>query len=120
MIHIENQGAEIARTNYWETPHAQRGYCYLSGNAGVWRLLVPKAQAALIADMRTGQRATLEPSLQTPSQCWDLVFEDGSDSPFSPALDKRQVVRALDARPCCLAVWTPQGRVLKVHGTVKI
>lgn len=58
MIHIENQGAEIASTNYWDTPHAQRGFCYLSGNAGVWRLLVPEAQAALLAEMRTGLQKT--------------------------------------------------------------
>lgn len=68
------------RTDYWDTEHANAGLCYLSGNAGTWRLLVPEAAEGSLAEMRTGTRATIEPSLHLPGRCWDVVFDDGSDS----------------------------------------
>lgn len=41
MITVQNDGPDIASTNYWESAHAARGLCYLSGNAGALRLLAP-------------------------------------------------------------------------------
>ena len=42
LITIENNGPGILSTNYWGTPHAEKGYCYLSINAGAFRLLGPQ------------------------------------------------------------------------------
>ena len=42
MIHSENDGPEIVLTNYWEHEQAKAGFCFLSINAGCFRLLVPK------------------------------------------------------------------------------
>ena len=92
MIEIANQGALIASTNYWQTEHANAGLCYLSGNAGAWRLLVPEAAQGLLAEMRTGLTASIEPSLHLTGN-WDVVFEDGSDSPFSVSLSPGRLCR---------------------------
>lgn len=119
MIEIANNGAEIASTNYWETEHAHGGLCYLSGNAGTWRLLVPPEAEVLLAEMRTGKKVSIEPSLQVPGRCWDVVFEDGTTSLFSVAIDKKQVDRAMQPGKCRLTVWTVGGKVLDLACVVR-
>lgn len=106
VIQILNDGPRIASTNYWDSEHANTGLCYLSANAGTWRLLVPEAAEGLLAEMRTGRSATIEPSMHALGAAWDVVFDDGTDSPFSIAIDKRQVDRAMKPGACRLTVWT--------------
>lgn len=118
MITFENDGAEITRTNYWDTDHALAGYCYLSGNAGAWRLLVPAPAEGMLGEMRTGRSASIEPSLHDP-RCWDVVFEDGTDTPFSLAVDKRQVDREMAPGTCRLTVWTALGKQLDLACEVR-
>lgn len=118
QIIIQNRGHELAATNYWDTEHASAGLCYLSTNAGVVRLLVPEAAEIMLPEMRTGQRATIEPSIQAAG-CWDVVFEDGSSSPFALAVDRQQCDRPMQSGRCRLAVWTQRGRVLDLACEVR-
>ncbi|GAP37912.1 hypothetical protein ABXN37_22585 [Piscinibacter sakaiensis] len=118
-ITISNAGAEIRATNYWETKQASAGLCYLTANAGTWRLLVPEAAEGALEEMRTGRTATIEPSLQLPGRAWDVVFEDGTDAPFSIAIDRRQVDRPMTAGRCRLAVWTARGKQLDLACEVR-
>jgi len=111
LISIGNAGTEIASTNYWHTAHAASGLCYLSANAGTWRLLVPAPTEHLLPEMRTGTHATIEPSLQARG-CVDIVFEDGTPAPFALTLDLRQIDRTLTPGECTLAVWTQAGKQL--------
>lgn len=113
MITIANNGQDIASTNYWTTDHARAGLVYLSGNAGAWRLLMPPAAAWMLPEMRTASRATIERSVRDP-RCWDIVFDDGSDSPFSISIDKRQLDRALEPGAAVLTVWVPTGKTLSL------
>lgn len=119
MITIGNSGAEIASTNYWETEQARKGFCYLSGNAGTWRLLVPPTIEPLLGEMKTGKSVTIERSLQEPARCWDVVFEDGTSSPFALSIDKKMVDRAMEKGSCRFSVWTIKGKVLELACTVK-
>lgn len=119
MIEIHNAGPEIVSTTYWQTEHARHGFLYLSGNAGAWRLLVPSAAGDMVADMRTGKTATIEPSIQAPGQCWDVVFEDGTNTPFSVAVDRRQTDRAMESGRCILSVWTRAGKMLELPCEVR-
>ncbi|OLP04598.1 hypothetical protein BLL52_4135 [Rhodoferax antarcticus ANT.BR] len=112
MIEIGNNGSEITYTNYWDSEHARCGFCYLSANAGVWRLLVPPEGEVMLAEMKTGRSVSIEPSLHEPGRCWDVVFNDGSDAPFFVAVDKQQVDRAMLQRLCRLTVWTRRGKEL--------
>lgn len=115
-ITISNDGPAIADTNYWQSEHAARGLCYLSGNAGVWRLLVPPAAAAMLEEMRTGRPVIIEPARDP--RCWAIVFDDGSDAPFVVELDRRQVDRAMTAGSTKHAVWTESGRAFEVPAVV--
>lgn len=108
MITITNDGSGIAATNYWDTEHAMVGLCYLSGNAGVWRLLVPPEAEVMLTEMRTGHRVSIEPSMHMAGHL-DVVFEDGTDTPFSVAIDPKQIDRAMEPGDCHLAVWTRRG-----------
>lgn len=118
MIEIVNDGPGIVRTNYWDLEHARRGLCYLSGNAGVWRLLVPPEAETMLAEMKTGHRVSIEPSVHLAGHV-DVVFEDGTDYPFSVAVDPKQVERKLEAGDCYLAVWTRRGCELTLACKVK-
>lgn len=95
MIEIKNDGPRLVGTNYWQTELAARGLVYVSGNAGVWRLLLPRAAHGFLTGIRTGKSVSIEPSLAKPGQCWDVVFDDGSDAPFFVAIDKKQFDRAV-------------------------
>lgn len=119
MIEIDNDGPEILSTNYWDTGHAARGLLYLSGNGGAWRLLVPEASETMLAEMCTGKSVTIEPSIQIRGICWDVVFEDGSVSPFAVAIDKKQVDRTMTPGQCVLSVWTRAGKQMEMPCAVK-
>lgn len=121
MITIINNGPAIVSTNYWQTEQANTGMCYLSGNAGALRLLVPEAAEGLLQEMRTGTHATIEPSLHAPGLCWEVVFEDGSETPYSLAIDKRQTDRAMQPGRCRLTIWTQAGgKLLDLQCTVNV
>jgi len=111
LITVANNGPNIASTNYWQTEHAARGLCYLTANAGVLRLLVPDAAASMLAEMRTGRSVTIEPSISA-SGAVDIVFEDGTDTPFALTLDRRQSDRAITHGRCKFTVWTQSGKAL--------
>lgn len=112
VILVANDGEDIKYTNYWETKHALAGYFHVSCNAGVIRLLVPRKCERWIAEMRTGRSVSIEESLHMPGSCWDIVFEDGTQSPFSIAVDKGLVDRSMRPGKCTLTVWTENGKVL--------
>jgi len=120
MIEIANNGADITYTNYWDTEHAHSGYCFLSGNAGAWRLLVPPEAEVMLAEMKTGKSASIEPSVHRPGQCWDVVFEDGTQSPFSVAIDRKQLDRKLEPGRCRLTVWSRRGKEIDLACVVRL
>lgn len=113
MIQISNDGPEIRSTTYWCTEHAAAGLCFLSGNAGALRLLVPEPSEKMLLEMRTGKRVYIESSIVAQGN-WDIVFDDGTDTPFSITIDKKQVDRAMEAGHCILSVWTKRGKALEM------
>ena len=119
MITIGNNGQELAETNYWDSEHASAGFCYLSANAGALRLLVPEAAEGLLAEMRTGKRVLLEPSISSPG-CIDIVFDDGTDEPFALAIDRQQIDRALTpATNVRFVIWTQRGPQAEFVAVIK-
>lgn len=85
MISFQNDGPVLVATNYWETEHARKGFCFLSWNAGAGRLLVPDATTPYIREMRTAQYVIVSRGAwkhQGGRQALELLFEDNSDRPF--------------------------------------
>ncbi len=112
---FRNAGPVLVETNYWTSPHARRGLCFLSTNAGCIRLLVPPAQEKALPEMTKGVRevALTRGTLDGKTDAVELLFEDGSDSPFCLQLDARQSDRlwppADDGRPVPFAIYTQGG-----------
>jgi hypothetical protein len=119
MLTITNDGQAVTSTNYWDTEHAARGLLYLSINAGAARLLVPAAAAHMLAEMRTGKRVSIEPSV-VESGCVDVVFEDGTRTPFCATIDRRQIDRALQpGQRMPIIIYTQAGEQLRLQATVR-
>lgn len=115
MITIRSEGPRLLSTNYWSTEHARRGLAYLSVNAGAFRLLLPAAlvtsvlteiaAAPLVATVITRGR------LPSGAEAYEVLWDDGSDEPFSLTVDVRQADRLVPAsetgRAVALALYGP-------------
>lgn len=114
---IDNHGPLIVRTNYWETEYAQRGVLYLSINAGAFRLLVPPGLQNFLSEVRTATEVIVSRGPwpeQRRAEMIEVMFEDGTDSPFSVHFGAEQIDRlppASDAgRELIFTAWTAPRR----------
>ena len=118
FIAIANDGQDIRTTNYWNTGFAMAGLCFVCTNAGAIRLLVPKAGECYIDEMRTGKKVTVERGFQNPLAV-DVVFEDGTDTPFRISMDRQQIDGPLCPQMRApFTVWTEAGKQLQLLADV--
>ncbi|WP_374834255.1 hypothetical protein [Paenochrobactrum pullorum] len=122
MITIGNQGQKIVTTNFWESELADRGYCYLSLNAGAARLLVPSSVKNLVREMKTAKYVVISrgPWPQANAEdALELLFEDHSDEPFCLHMTISQIQSlpsdAWLGEPFDLTVWTKLGQKLRIR-----
>ena len=127
MLKIDNNGPDIVYTNYWDTEHAQRGYLYLSWNAGAARLLVPDVQIKALPDMRSAAYVIISRGPwreQGGCDALELLFEDDTDSPFSITLRTEQTDRLLpetnQGARLVVGVWTRSGKQMEFSGRYRI
>ena len=96
LLTIENNGAEIAATNYFESEYAIAGKVYLSVNAGVFRLLLPDNQIHMLEEISTGKEVVISIGKWPEAAkqiAFELMFDDHSDSPFCLHFGSEQVDR---------------------------
>lgn len=117
-IMIENNGPRIVATNYWRLPLARVGLCYLSGNAGDWRLLLPGRLTEAVDEFRTVRRATIEPSIAIAGQI-DIVAVDGSASPYCMCICKTMIDRSIFKKRCRLLIYTEEGLINNIPVKVR-
>lgn len=118
LISVANAGPDIADTNFWFTDHAARGLCFLSSNAGTLRLLVPQAAERFLPEMLTGRSVTIEGSI-VQVNAWDIVFDDGTPSPFCISVDPKMMDRGLQPGRCVFTIWTKAGKVAEFACTIR-
>lgn len=110
MLTIHNNpDGTIADTDYWQSEYNTRDLAYLSGHNLALRLLLPTSAATLwLPEIKTGKRVLIEPAVrQGYNNHIDLVFDDGTDTPFSLCLDKdRQLDRSLRSGQTKLLIYT--------------
>ena len=98
---VANDHQNIVSTNYFDSDQAAKGLLYLSWNAGAGRLLIPDNQLHCLAELRTGQYVVVSagpwPEKRRP-QGLELMFEDGTDSPFSFHICPEQCDRVLPSK----------------------
>lgn len=93
MLTIHNRpDGTIADTDYWQSEYNACGLAYLSGHRLGLRLLLPTAHAdEWLPKIQTGKRAVIKPpARQGYTNHIDIVFDDGTDSPFSLCIDRTQ------------------------------
>jgi len=126
LITFGNDGQKIVSTNYWESEHARRGFCYLSWNAGAARLLVPDSQRAAINEMRTGKEIIISRGVLQPQgrDALELLFEDYTDSPYSIHIVTEQCDRLLPETDqgggFVVSIWTRKGLEFERPGKYRV
>ena len=111
---IENNGPDVIATDYFDSKHAQRGYFYLSTNAGCVRLLVPDNQTNAIPEFKTAECVILSRGPwpeQGKVDGLELLFEDFSNIPYVIHLGVEQCDMLPDGKgDWTFAVWTRNGK----------
>jgi hypothetical protein len=98
FIHIGNAGPKLVETNWWSMPVGKTHF-FLSTNAGCMRLLVPKAHLNSLKEMKRGVKHVIisrERTIPAFGFAVEILFEDGSDSPFALHLASGQLDVLLD------------------------
>lgn len=120
---IKNAGQRIIDTDYWDSEHAQRGLMYLTWNAGAARLLLPDAIKSELREMRGASCVIISRGPwheQGGCDALELLFEDGSDSPYVVHLVAEQTDRLLpednQGGGFVVTVWTRAGQKLRRPG----
>jgi hypothetical protein len=98
ILQIENDGPLITSTNFYHTEMARTGKFYLSSNAGAFRLLVPPQHLGAVREMRSARdvvvsRGPMTLQGQQLPDALEVLFDDGSEDPFSMHLSLGQVDR---------------------------
>lgn len=119
-----NDDGTIKTTDYAQSGYNRYGLAYLHVHSGGLALLLPDASAAeWLREIRTGKQVVIEPPARSGYRKHiDLVFIDGTDSPFSLCLDKTaQVSAALRNRDTVMRVYDAAGSLkAELPCTVKL
>ena len=87
MHEFYNNGEKLLSTNYWQSPAAKQGECYLTWNKGTGRLLVPQSFIQLIEEIKRTKIVEIE------------YIQDGLQLFFTPAYTLANT--ALPSHPPC-------------------
>ncbi|MBP6581965.1 MAG: hypothetical protein KA204_00590 [Chromatiaceae bacterium] len=124
---IRNQGLILAETNYWDSPHAQAGYFYLSWNAGTGRLLIPDAQKALLRELRVAREVIVSRGpwvSEGGRDALELLWEDGSGAPYAVLLVAEQTDRLIpdyqQGGGFVITAWTRTGQKGRWPGRYRV
>lgn len=90
LLVIANEGAAIARTNYWSSPAARAGYLYLSAAAGTLRILVPALTEPRLAELPpTGTPVEISDDIVNNRPVYRLAWRVDPDRPYQLVIDQR-------------------------------
>ncbi len=98
MFEIINKGQALVSTTYWNSEPARAGYAYLSWNAGAARILIPDSLKPMLREMKGAKVVVISRGPwadQGGRDALELMWEDGSDSPFCLHLVAEQCDRLI-------------------------
>ncbi|MDR1911773.1 MAG: hypothetical protein LBQ52_05440 [Helicobacteraceae bacterium] len=92
MVYVENDDGAIVSTNYWDSEFNARGLAFLSINAGVYRLLLPKKSDDWLFEIASAKTIVISHGLNrnTGKDGFEILFDDHSNNPFYLHIDERQ------------------------------
>ena len=125
LLIFGNKGSLLNETNFWDSSLAKEGFCYLSWNAGVARLLVPDSELHTIGDMKTAAYAIFYRGRWPENhgvEGLEICFEDHTDSPFCLLLDPVHFSfpRLKQREHFELTIWTRRGLTLTIPARYRV
>ncbi|TDR46781.1 hypothetical protein DFR29_103317 [Tahibacter aquaticus] len=112
MFTIMSNGPHDLSTNFWDSDIARGGFVFLSWNHGIARLLVPDTKAHTVNEMLTARHVVVSAATTVQGlEAIEILFEDGSDSPFVILCSAQQCDRRIadDPTPTSMTIWTRNG-----------
>lgn len=84
-LHVVNDGQLIVSTNYWTSDYALNGVLFFSVNEGCVRLLLPNTVSQVLGDdvLTAATYVIISRGMLFGKEGYEVLFEDGSDSPFA-------------------------------------
>lgn len=123
FVTIANRGQALAYTNYFDSRSALDGLFFLSWNAGAGRLLVPDNQRHTLREIETSKQVIITAGPRPEFEHrpgFEMLFDDGTDYPFTLQMDAVQSDRALTAAGggpgFSLVVWSRKGEEFRMPG----
>lgn len=95
---ILNDGPVVSRTDFFDSEYAAKGALYLSWNAGAARVLVPDNRQGWLNEMATAREVIISRGpwpAKGASDALELLFDDGTDSPFAVRIGVDQTDRLI-------------------------
>ncbi len=107
-LRIENHGALIVSTNYWDMEIERAGKVFCSTNAGAIRLLLPRSMRPILNALRTAEYVIVSrgPWVRMGlAEAVEILFEDHTNEPFALHLSP-EAFDLLPAEPTSGQEWT--------------
>jgi hypothetical protein len=107
----------------FDSEHARGGLYFVSWNASSARVLVPDSLLATIDDMRTAKRfVVVSRGPMQGRDVYELLFDDGSDSPFALHIETRMSDRLIpdEHKPFTVDAWTRAGKAASWPGRYRV
>lgn len=122
-IQIRSDGPILTEANWWDLPPGKE-LCFLSINAGCFRLLVPPFWEDSILDMKEGVHEVVISTIDSrfsSEYVAEILFDDHSVAPFAIQLSADQVDRLIcndySVRAVTFAVYVNRGKPTCVFST---
>ena len=113
LLIFENNGGDIASTNYFDSTWGKAGMYFLTGNAGIARLLIPDSELHSIPEMKTGKFCVITSGLYMGQPSLEIMFDDLTRAPFAMHMPQSQCDFRIQGsrKPMELSAWTRSGKV---------
>lgn len=102
LFEMENDGAKLLSTNYFDSKFGKAQLMYLSFNAFAGRLLIPDSHKdQILSEVKTARHAVLsmgkiyDPVKKHWQEMGELMFEDDSSAPFSVMIQRDLIDRTI-------------------------
>lgn len=114
-ISVQNHGALVIASNYWESEYAAAGKLFCSVNSGAIRVLVPHGMRHAVEEWRKSKYAILSRGpwpAQRLAEAVEILWEDGTEDPYAVHLSAESF-DLLPAEPPAGREWTVSAWDLK-------
>ena len=123
VLFVQNDGPNIAASNYWESPMCEAGLVYLIGGYHTLRLLVPEKLEPLAEIKGVTEAIISRGPWRAKPDAIEVLLEDHTDTPFSLHFGPEQfdILPSKQERGFPFSIWGPGAKkLLELPGSYRI